>query len=245
MAITIGSGITLGAGVTMTPTYGLVTDGLLLNFDAATYTGTGDWIDSVSNVHATPYNSPSWSSDNGGTFVLSQPSAQYFSVPWPTFQPTFTIDIWFNFTGNQPGAACLISDEFSGAPFNFTINAAQSYLQTGWYTTNWVGQYATNGTPTALTSDGSTWYNIVMAVGSTNYKDYINGSVSYDPGSFSAIGAAPPNGSSPTQKFYIGHRWDLLETVNAKMAVVNIYNRALTDQEVAQNYNYYKSRFGL
>jgi len=29
------------------------------------------------------------------------------------------------------------------------------------------------------------------------------------------------------------------------MAVVNIYTRALTDAEVTQNFNYYKSRFGL
>ena len=52
-------------------------------------------------------------------------------------------------------------------------------------------------------------------------------------------------GSSPTQEFYIGKRWDNADTVNAKIAVVNIYNRALTDVEVAQNYNYYRSRFGL
>ena len=84
-----------------------------------------------------------------------------------------------------------------------------------------------------------------MAVDTTNYKDYINGSVSYDPGSFSSIGISAPNGSSPTQQFFIGKRWDLTDTVNAKMAVVNIYDRALTDAEVAQNFNYYKSRFGL
>ena len=242
MAITIGSGITLGAGVTMTPTYGLVTDGLLLNFDAATYSGSGNWIDSVSSVQAVPSNGPVWSSDNGGTFVLSAPAVQYFTVPWPTFQPTYTIDIWFNFTADQPGGApCLISDAFTGAPFNFTINAAGNYLLTGWYTTNWNGQYATNNTPTAFTHDGSTWYNITMAVPATQgYKDYINGDVSLE-----WNGNPPPNGSSPTQQFYIGKRWDLSDTVNAKIAVVNIYDRALTDAEVAQNFNYYKSRFGL
>jgi hypothetical protein len=243
MAITIGSGITVGAGVTMTPTYDLVTSGLLLNFDAATYSGSGNWIDGVSGVQAVPSNGPVWSSANGGTFVLSAPAVQYFTVPWPTLYTTFTIDIWFNFTASQPpGAPCLISDEFTGAPFNFTINASGNTLVTGWYTTNWGGQQAYQG---AIPTDGSTWYNITMAVDTTNYKDYINGAVSYDPGSFSAIGAAPPNGSSPTHQFYIGKRWDLTDTVNAKMAVVNIYDRALTDAEVAQNFNHYRSRFGL
>ncbi len=242
MALTIGRGITLGGGITVAPVRNIVTDGLLLNFDAATYSGTGDWIDSVSGVHATPYNSPVWSSTNGGTFVLSAPSIQYFSVPWTTFQPTYTLDIWFNFTGNQPGSACLISDDFSG-PFNFTINAAGNQLQTGWYPTNWQGQFATNNIPTVLTNDGSTWYNITMAVGATEYKDYINGAVSYAPGNFG--GGSAPTGSGAAQRFYIGHRWDQFDTVNAKMAVVNIYTRALTDAEVAQNFAYYRSRFSL
>lgn len=245
MSLTIGPGITVGSGVVITPTLSIVTNGLLLNFDAATYSGTGDWIDSANNVHATPINTPVWSSSNGGTFVLDAPSTQYFTVPWPTFQPTYTLDIWFNFTADQIySGPCLISDQFTGAPFNFTINVAGNYLQTGWFTTNWGGQYATNNVPTALTHDGSTWYNIVMAVGATEYKDYINGAVTYAPGNFGPGGAAP-NGSSPTQTFYIGKRWDNADTVNAKMSVVNVYNRALTDAEVAQNFNYYRSRFGL
>jgi hypothetical protein len=246
MTTTIGPGITVGAGISITSAPGVVTDGLLLNFDAATYSGTGDWIDSANGVHATPINSPTWSSSNGGTFVLSAPSVQYFTVPWPTFQPTYTIDIWFNFTASQVGGApCLISDEFTGPPFNFTINAAGDYLRTGWFTTNWEGQYATNNTPTTLTHDGSTWYNIIMSVGVTEYNDYLNGTLSYGPGRYGIEVPGAPNGSSPGQTFYIGKRWDLTDTVNAKMAVVNIYNRALSDAEVAQNYNFYRARFGL
>jgi hypothetical protein len=237
----IGAGITVGAGIHTAPP--LVTDGLLLNFDAATYSGSGNWIDTVSGVNAVPSNAPAWSSTNGGTFVLDAPSVQYFTVPWPTFQPTYTLDIWFNFTASQIYASpCLISDDFSG-PFNFTINAAGNYLQTGWYTTNWQGQYATNNVATPLTHDGSTWYNIIMAVGASEYKDYINGAVSYAPGNFG--GGSAPNGSGARQQFYIGKRWDNADTVNAKMAVVNIYNRALTDAEANQNFKHYKSRFGL
>ena len=243
MAVTIGSGITVGAGVGISSSSAsIVTDGLLLNFDAATYSGTGNWIDSWTGVEAVPSNSPVWSPDNGGTFVLSAPAVQYFTVPWPTLYTTFTIDIWFNFTDNQVGAPCLISDEFTGAPFNFAINTSGNTLVTGWYTTNWGGQQAYQGT---IPTDGSTWYNITMAVDTTNYKDYINGAVSYDPGGFSSIGISSPNGSSPTHQFYIGKRWDLTDTVNAKMAVVNIYDRALSDVEVTQNFDYYRSRFGL
>lgn len=243
MALVIGSGITIGSGISIAPAATLVRNGLLLNFDAATYT-SGNWIDSANGVSAVPSNSPVWSSDNGGTFVLSAPSGQYFTVPWPTFQPTYTIDLWFNFTSDQVGGApCLISDDYVGAPFNFTINVNGNRIQTGWYTTNWGGQYADNNVGLPFTHDGTTWYNLTMAVGATEYKDYINGAVSYAPGDFG--GGSAPNGSSTTQQFFIGKRWDGTETVNAKMAIVNIYDRALTDAEVAQNFNYYRSRFGV
>ena len=33
--------------------------------------------------------------------------------------------------------------------------------------------------------------------------------------------------------------------LNGKVAASLIYNRALTDDEISQNYNYYKTRFGL
>lgn len=244
MALTIGTGITIGGGITILPRDGLVTNGLLLSYDAATYSGTGNWIDSVSSVPAVPTNNPVWSSSNGGTFVLDATSQQFFTVPWPTFQPTYTIDMWFNFTANQIyEAPCLISDDFSGL-FNFTINAANNNLLTGWYNTNWPGQYATTNSPVEFPHDGLTWYNITMAVGATQYKDYINGGVSYAPGNFGPGGAAP-NGSSNTQQFFIGKRWDNLDTVNAKIAVVNIYNRALTDAEVTRNFQHYQTRFGL
>ena len=246
MSLVLNSGFTIGPGVVLdagfTPLPRIVQSGLLLNFDAATYSGTGDWIDAANSVHATPYNTPVWSSDNGGIFTLNSNNTQYFSVPWPTFQPTYTIDMWFNFTGNQPGDACLISDEFTGAPFNFTILAGGNTLVTGWYTTNWGGQQAYQG---AIQTDGSTWYNIIMSVGATEYNDYINGTLSYGPGRYGIEVNGAPNGSSPSQRFFIGHRWDLPETVNAKIAVVNIYDRALTDAEVTQNFNYYRARFGL
>ena len=58
-------------------------------------------------------------------------------------------------------------------------------------------------------------------------------------------GGSAPTGSGSLHQFYIGKRWDQNDTVNAKMAVVNISDRALTDAEVTQNFAYYRSRFGL
>jgi hypothetical protein len=56
MAITIGPGITVGAGVAVTPApASIVTTGLVLSLDAgnpASYPGSGTtWTDTVSSIH--------------------------------------------------------------------------------------------------------------------------------------------------------------------------------------------------
>ena len=45
---------------------------------------------------------------------------------------------------------------------------------------------------------------------------------------------------------YIGRgKSDIPRLVNGKIPVTKIYDRGLTSDEVSQNYNAYKSRFGL
>ena len=246
MNINITPGMSIGPGANFKVPYTpLTANGLLYNFDASKYSGSGDWIDGINGIHATPVNGPTWSSNNGGIFTLNG-SNQYFSVPYDIFLPTYTLDVWFNLTGIQSGLPCLVSDAFNGGYINFTVSVGDNYLVTGWYGTNWGlgngGQYATNNTQSKLVSDGSTWYNLVMAVDTTKYKDYINGSVSYDPGNFGS-GSAPIGHGAGI--FYIGKRWDGDDSVLGNIAVVNVYDHALTDQEVATNFKHYKSRFGL
>jgi len=40
-------------------------------------------------------------------------------------------------------------------------------------------------------------------------------------------------------------RWDPGGFWGGGLAIVNIYNSALTGTEIAQNFDYYRSRFGL
>jgi hypothetical protein len=40
-------------------------------------------------------------------------------------------------------------------------------------------------------------------------------------------------------------RWDPGGLWRGRLAIVNVYNLALSDAEVSQNFNYYRSRFGL
>jgi hypothetical protein len=241
MAI-IGPGVTLGAGITLTSPPSIVTNGLLYNYDAATYSGTGNWIDSVQGAQAVPSYGPTW---DGTAFTLDRTSSQYFTAPWPSFQPTYTVDVWFTMNGNQSSEAALICDSFQGGPMNFVICSGGSggaVLDCGWFTTNWA--YGQNSNPGGYTADGTTWYNLIMAVSSTGVVDYINGAVSNATQNPFNGGVSAPNGSGPDQVFWIGKSWSN-QFYNGKVAVVNMYDRALSDAEVLQNFNYYRSRFGL
>ena len=243
MSLTIGGGITIGSGVIITPNPpGLVTAGLLYNYDAATYSGSGNWIDSVQGGEAVPTRSPAWSD---GAFTLDSTNSEYFTAPWPAFQPTYTIDVWFTMDGNQNSEAGLICDSFQGGSMNFVICAGTgvNHLNCGWFTTNWA--YGQDSLPAGYNINGTTWYNLTMAVSATGVIDYINGAVSNDTQNpFNGVSVFPPNGSGPDHQFWIGKSWSN-RYYNGKIAVVNMYDRALTGAEVAQNFNYYRSRFGL
>lgn len=69
MSIIIESGISVEQGIKV-GNYPAVPS-LILNLDAATYGGAGDWIDTVGSKIFTLYNSPTYSAvTGGGSFCL-------------------------------------------------------------------------------------------------------------------------------------------------------------------------------
>ena len=82
-----------------------------------------------------------------------------------------------------------------------------------------------------------TWYNVVTthdnSASSNNHNVYIDNSVAQT----SQIGNA-----SSTRRFYVGN-WDSSWAMVGEVAVIRVYNKALTAKEIAQNYNATKSRF--
>jgi hypothetical protein len=47
------------------------------------------------------------------------------------------------------------------------------------------------------------------------------------------------------RKFQIGYHFESFSYFDGKIAKASVYNRALSTQEVLQNYNATKTRFGL
>ena len=85
----------------------------------------------------------------------------------------------------------------------------------------------------------NTWNHITFGNSGQNWFYYLNGALQTS-GTFSVTL------NTIGQKYIVGKRDDSpANTMNANMAQVSIYNRALTASEISQNFNALRGRFGL
>lgn len=121
MTIVVGAGITLGGGIVISSKAapGPVTENLVLNLDAANYSGSGNWLDTSGQGNdATLTGSPTHVSSGGSYFDMSGGAST-----GPTGNDSFgvadhsslddmtaiTFEIWFNIDSFQsPGSPNLL-----------------------------------------------------------------------------------------------------------------------------------------
>jgi hypothetical protein len=232
----------------------IVTDSLLLYLDAAnpsSYPGTGNiWYDLSSNKkHGTLINGATFDSANRGSIVFDG-TDDYVSIGSIGTIPNFTVLVWFypyavqNFqnvldcnydynmiTGNLGPRLELTNGGVSAFVYsNDTENNSNFY-----------NQRVTNS------GIGNTWYNfgiVYNSVGNTSLT-YYNG----NPTGIGRIESGLPTGFLGTMNnvnlgrgFSIGGSERMF---TGRIANIVIYNRALSESEILQNYNALKSRFGL
>ena len=235
----------------------IVTNGLVLNLNAANprsyappYTGT-TWTDlSGKGNNGTLTNGPTFNSSNGGSIVFDGVNDYvnlgtvlniYQRVNLPYTMESFVYLITSNNnefvignTWDDPGYHIRKTGS-SHAPANrirFVLvqdggngrGKDSPQLTTGWY--HIVGTY--NGNDVTTTS---------------NYSLYVNSSTS---GS-TDVSFGAPTSITPTNSTNIGRSGDStnFSYLNGRVAIVRIYNRALTAQEVSQNFNATRARFGI
>jgi len=101
-----------------------------------------------------------------------------------------------------------------------------------------VGNFTSTSGHSTLPPAG-TWFNTVLVINGTNVAAYLNGEEDYT-GTYSAFTTADyatfgRHGSGNYGNYYF----------DGTIAIAKIYDRALSAEEVKQNYNSIKSRFGL
>lgn len=211
----------------------IVTNGLVLNLDAANtksyVSGSTTWRDlSGNNNSGSLVNGPTFNSRNGGTVVFDGID-DYVTGSLPTLT-NWTMCLWYLSTD--------ITSSVVIYPYAGT-STANGLGFGGTYSSNTINRWyffdGNNTLSNAATSvEINKWYNLVVTKSSTTYNLYTNGQLS-----LTTTGV-----DLPYTKYTLGRRGDA-QPFSAKGIISNamMYNRALTQQEVTQNYNALKSRF--
>ena len=240
-------------------TGGIVTNGLVLNLDAAkrdSYPGSGTaWVDLSSNRrNGTLTSSPTYSNTNGGSIVFNNTSS-YCAFSEDTFNISpgttgeLSLEIWVYPTGPYspytPDAFTTNLGGFFGQGFfNATIGWG-----IGMSTTSGVNNFqfqvrnfSTISGPTGSFTNNS-WYHVVGTfTRNENTRLYVNG-VLTSTVSNTNIGNLTITPS--INNAAIGRGGALPFYAGGNIATARIYDRPLSLTEVTQNYNALKGRFGL
>jgi hypothetical protein len=216
-------------------TGGIVTNGLVLNLDAAktdSYPGTGTtWRDLSGNGNnGTLTNGPTFNSANGGSIVFDG-SNDYVIVNDSTSLNQLsglTISAWVN----KKTGAIRIAGKWADLKYNYIVREISGVLQFYIWTTSIAG-----GNIGITPIQG--WNLYTCTWDGTTMRAYLNttqSSTTYTKtGNISLVGA----------NLIIGAQYDITEFTDQSMALMQIYNRALSATEILQNYNATKSRFGI
>ena len=224
----------------------IVEDGLVLYLDAAnikSYSGSGtSWGDLSGNGNTgTLTNGPTFDGGNGGSIVFDGSGSKWVSLTGvtPVIQNDFTHVVWAKRDGNS---STSIGGIF-GNHFHTELSGANMYFTNVNTTVTFSAGNGTTRPAHAVTIPVSNmqWNCYVIRYTGTTYQFYFNGSLL---DSRTAVVVQSTN----TNKFAIG-LWApsyLSEYyLNGKVAQCSSYNRALTPQEILQNFNALRSRFGV
>lgn len=241
---------------TVLPTSSIITDGLLLHLDAgnpASYPGSGTtWYDLSGNgYNATLINGPTYNSDSG-SIVFSANFAKVTPFPskFPTGSAARTLSAWFTISSyNIWLGAPIFGIGSNGYPGSRTQLYATSLGAEG----NKVGIEAYNSARYTVDWPGRTAYNVwtnltvVNEVASTVHvsKIYINGT-QVDEASI-RYGGNDASINTPNYSCTIGTLAEVENyqyNLNGSVGIALLYNRALSDSEILQNFNATKTRFG-
>lgn len=222
---------------------GIVKDGLIFDLDAAkldSYPRTGIlWSDVSGNQNnGTLVNGPTFNSDNGGSIVFDGVNDYVNFTPITFSNSSYTLEMFGNIKGLLESSAnrrsifgnSSYAGEFSNTTTyftNITVNSVDTYFN---FIFSSAGSIITGQTFHWVFTLDFTTKNVFMYFNGTRITSANTQLNSYT------------NISTTFTRFGI---WQTVRPYIGNLYSTRIYNRALTQQEVTQNYNATKGRFGL
>ena len=229
----------------------IVTDGLVLCLDAAnprSYPLSGtSWNDlSWNGNNATLVNGPTFNSNNGGSVVFDA-SDEYGYVSSSGFQSgnnSFSMECWFMWFGGGINNVLFGygSDTAAHRVPVIAIVSSKFHFEFG----SGSGVVSSN-----TTTQTNTWYHGFAVYDKTTTKVYLNGifenSTNYSSANIILNGSNGTNagiGCLFSQYGNITTAPRRYGTFNGSIALLRYYNRPLTPQEIRQNFNATRGRYG-
>jgi hypothetical protein len=238
-----------------------VNDSLILNLDAgnrASYAGTGTtWYDlSGNNLNGTLINGPTYSGTGTSTIITTDGTDDYIEVLDNSLLDfganNFTVEYWFKKLSTTTGYDNIWGVNKwnvggGGAGTNeWALEIGQGSSGTG----DFVAFAVESGSTTYATSyfnltNALTQYHQLVGIRSGNKLElYLDGSQLYSntPAGFTT--SVSVNNISGRNLRIANAALNNLYT-NTSSAVVRIYSKALSSTEILQNFNFYRSRYGI
>ena len=239
------NGITFNMGLAHSPS--IISDGLVFYLDAAntrSYSGSGLTVNGlVGGIGGTLINGTGFSTANNGTFIFDGTN-DYILSNAITQNNNASALTWVVWAKRSASNSLITFIQYSGLSNDIGLELWSNgaiYFEIG------------NGDNTygELSNNSNSWQNVSMvyngsgADNSARLKAYINGvqeSLSYN-------GTIPSTAGSGNTLFigntgpYASVNSNLFSSGN--LGSFQSYNRALTEQEILQNYNATRKRFGL
>lgn len=248
-----------------------VTNGLVGYWDARntkSYSGSGTtWTDLSGNAYnatlagtGLTYSSGSFVYTGDTTAQFYLPNSGFFSIATNNMLASsgyaWTVSVWFNFP-TSPTTTRTGNQSYSLGGMGGGIGGAETFnLFVGSGTDSTYGSYVPyycaigiSGTKTIISPasvNTSTWNNVVVTYNGSSGRAYFNGvdrgalnigAAAVQTGYYFGIGSNSING--PGTFTNPGHVFE------GSISNFQVYNRGISSEEVLQNYNALKGRFGL
>jgi hypothetical protein len=237
MAITITDGITITGGITINGSPP-VTAGLVLNLDAgnaASYPGSGTaWTDLSGNGrNGTLTGGPTYSSADGGSIVFDGTN-DFVQCSGSLTVTAATFVIWMRRNGPQ--------DDFDGIIYSRSANATglSFFGTTNKISYTWNNAVNTYTWDSGLTIPDLTWCMVAVSVTSTSATAYLCQSGGITSATNTVSHTSTVLDDVKLAQDDLGGRF-----FNGRISVAMIYDRALSADEISQNFNALRGRYGL
>jgi hypothetical protein len=220
----------------------IVTSGLVLYLDAGNsksfVSGSSTWFDLSGNRNTGSLgNGPVYNSANGGN-ILFDGTNDYVDFFAPNLGTTTTVEVW-----------CKIASTASKMIFGwlrYTLFCSSGHIGFNTYNSDVYGISSTQVTALGLVNN---WAHYVFEMRSdvsyTNNKIYINGMPQTLGQQLATENSANRNFNSGFGRIAIARNELASFFMPMNCSSFKVYNRALSAEEVRQNYNATKKRFGL